>query len=61
MWSKKILAMSGKKQYKDVLTCKTTVPDATTVYADNNTGKAQLKTREDKKSTYHNLIFLKPN
>ena len=38
MWSKQFLVISGRKQYKDVLTGKTAVPAATTVCADEDVG-----------------------
>ena len=62
MWSNQFLAMSGKKNYKDVLTRKTAVPSAMTVIdISNDAGKAQLKARDDNESAYHNLILANSN
>ena len=62
MWSKKFLAMSGKKQYKDVLTRRTVVPAATAVIdISNDAGKDELKAREANEEAYHDLILANPN
>ena len=62
MWNKKILAMSGKKGYKEVLTGKVTVPAATeTPDASTTDGKKQLKARTDNESAYHDLILSNPD
>ena len=62
MWSKQFLAMSAKKNYKNVLIEKTTIPAASDVIdTSNNAEKAKLKAREDNNNAYHNLILSNTN
>ena len=58
MWSKKFLAMSAKKNYKNVLIGKTAIPAASDVISTSDDAeKARLKAREGNNNAYHNLIL----
>ena len=62
MWSKQFLAMSAKKNYKNVLIGKTTILVASDVIdTSNNAERAKLKAREDNDKSYHNLILSNTN
>ena len=54
--------MSGKKKYKEVITGRTAVPNASSILdISTDAGKAQLKAREHNESAYHDLILANPN
>ena len=62
MWSELFLAISAKKNYKNLLIGKTTIPAASDVIGTlNNAEKAKLKVREDNNNAYHKIFLLNTN
>ena len=62
MWSKKFLALSGRKKYKDLLTGITTTPPAADAIDVSQTGGPEKqKAQDENEMAYHNLVLANPN
>ena len=58
MWSKQFLAVSGKRDYKDVLEGKTSIPaKSETLDITTDAGKAKMAARKANDNAYHDLIL----
>ena len=58
MWRKQFLAVSGKRDYKDVLTGITKVPKASdTLDLSTDEGKKKMQARKANDMAYHDLIL----
>ena len=58
MWRKQFLAVSGKRDYKDVLTGITKVPKASDILdPKTDDGKKKIQARKANDMAYHDLIL----
>ena len=58
MWSKKFLALSGKREYKDILLGTVSPPpDSDVLDLSTDAGKAKLAARKANDNAYHDLIL----